>query len=301
MFRLSSVQRRCPNTSQCFLILRANRRTRRSIADEQLPGQRPLAIAPTFAHAVQLQRDRHYRDVHGQFFVEGVRSFVAAVDQGATIDALLYSERRDQEPLARKLVRRLKRAGVPFARVSPEQFRSVSRAERASGVAAVVRQQVRDLAHVAPGDGPCWVVLTHVRTPGNLGTLVRTAAAVGAAGFILLGQSVDPFDPAVVRASMGALFQQSFVRASMAQLRDWAQQHHLQVVGASPDGTVAFDQLHYTHPTLLLLGEERRGLSAEQRALCQQLVRIPMAAGVDSLNVGVAGSLLLYAIVRGVS
>jgi len=80
------------------------------------------------------------------------------------------------------------------------------------------------------------------------------------AGFIFLGQSVDPFDPAVVRASMGALFQQAFVRASMAQLRDWAQQHHLQVVGASPDGTVAFDQLRYTHPTLLLLGEERRGL-----------------------------------------
>ena len=269
------------------------------MADEQLPGQRSLAIAPTLAHVADLQRDRRYRDAHGQFFVEGVRTFVAAVDQGASVDMLLYSERLLIAPLARKLVRQLKRAGVPFARVSPEQFRAVSRAERVSGVSAVVRQQVRYLAHVTPGDGPCWVVLTHVRTPGNLGTLIRTAAAVGATGFILLGNSVDPFDPAVVRASMGALFQQTFVRASTAQLRDWADQHHLQVVGASPDGTVAYDQLRYTPPTLLLLGEERSGLSAEQRALCQQIVRIPMVAGVDSLNLGVAGSLLLYAIVRG--
>jgi len=261
--------------------------------------QRPIPIAPTLAHAARLQRDRRYRDTHDQFFVEGVRNFVTAVDHGCTVDALLYSERLLTSPVACKLVRRLKRAGVQFARVSPEQFRSVSHAERASGVAAVLRQNIQDLAHVPPGDSPCWVVLSHVRAPGNLGTLIRTAAAVGAAGFILLGNSVDPFDTAVVRASMGALVRQAFVRASIEQLRDWASQHQLQVIGASPDGTLAYDQLRYTHPTLLLLGEERGGLSAEQRTICRQIVRIPMVAGADSLNLGVAGSLLLYAIVRG--
>jgi TrmH family RNA methyltransferase len=269
------------------------------MADEHFPGQRPLLIAPMLAHAALLQRDRRYRDAHGQFFIEGVRNFVAAVDHCSTVDVLLYSERLLTSPVARKLVRRLKRASVPFARVSPEQFRTFSRAERASGVAAVLHQNIQSLAHIPPGESPCWVVLSHVRAPGNLGTLIRTAAAVGAAGFILLGHSVDPFDPPVVRASMGALFQQAFVRASIAQLRRWAEQHRLLVVGASPDATVAYDQLRYTHPTLLLLGEERSGLSSEQRALCQQIVRIPMVAGTDSLNLGVAGSLLLYAIARG--
>jgi TrmH family RNA methyltransferase len=269
------------------------------MADEQLPGQRPLAITPTLAHAARLQHDRRYRDAHDQFFVEGVRSFVAAVDSGCTIDALLYSERLLTSPVARKLVRRLKRAGVPFARVSPEQFRTVSHAERASGVAAVLRQSLQNLAYVGPGNSPCWVVLSHVRALGNFGTLIRTSAAVGAAGFILQGSSVDPFDPAVVRASMGALFKQAFIRTSIAQLREWAHRHRLQVVGASPDGPLAYDQVRYTHPTLLLLGEERSGLSAEQRALCQEIVCIPMVAGADSLNLGVAGSLLLYAIVRG--
>ena len=268
------------------------------MAGEDPTGHRPLAVAPTLTQIERLQRDRQYRDTHGLFFVEGVRNFVAAIDHGCTVDTLLYSERLLTSPLARKLVRRLKRASVPFARVSPEQFRTVSRAERASGVGAILRQHIRDLRHLMPGDHPCWVVLNQVRAPGNFGTLVRTSAAIGAAGFILLGGSIDPFDPAVVRASMGALFQQVLVRASTEQLRHWVQRHSLLVVGASPDGTVAYDHVRYSRPTVLVLGEERRGLSDDQRALCQQIVRIPMLADADSLNLAVAGSLLMYEVVR---
>ena len=267
------------------------------MAGEETPGQRPLALAPTLAHIARLQRDRRYRDTHGCFFVEGVRNFISTVDSGCTVEALLYSERLLTSPIARKLVRRLKRAGIPFARVSPEQFRPVSRTERASGVGVVLRQNLQALARVAPGDGPCWVVLSQVRAPGNFGTLVRTSAAIGAAGFILLGDSIDPFEPVVVRASMGAHFRQTFARASLEELRRWVDQYQLLVVGASPDGTVPYDQVRYTRPTVLILGEERSGLSVHQRALCREIVRIPMVAGADSLNLGVAGSLLMYAVV----
>jgi RNA methyltransferase, TrmH family len=266
------------------------------MAGEETPGQHPLALAPTLAHIARLQRDRRYRDTHGHFFVEGVRNFVSAVDHGCTVEALLYSERLLTSPIARKLVRGLKRAGIPFARVSPEQFRTVSRAERASGVGAVLRQNVQDLAHVAPGDGPCWVVLSQVQAPGNFGTLVRTSAAIGAAGFILLGGSIDPFEPVVVRASMGALFRQTFARASLEDLRQWLHKYQLLVVGASPDGAVPYDQVRYTRPAVLVLGEERSGLSQDQRALCREIVHIPMVDGADSLNLGVAGSLLMYAV-----
>lgn len=268
------------------------------MAGEHTTGHRPLEIASTLALIEQLQGDRRARDAHRLFFVEGVRNFVTAVDHNCAVDTVVYSERLLTSPLARKLVRRLKRAGIPFARVSPEQFRAISRADRASGVGAILRQRVEDLRYVLPGDHLCWVALSHVRSPGNFGSLVRTAAATGAAGFILLGNSVDPFDPTVVRATMGALFQQTLVRADAEQLRRWAQQHHLQVIGAAPDGTLEYDQVRYTRPTVLVLGEERRGLSAEQRALCQQIVRIPMIPGTDSLNLAVAGSLLLYEIFR---
>jgi TrmH family RNA methyltransferase len=140
--------------------------------------------------------------------------------------------------------------------------------------------------------------VSQIRSAGNLGSLLRSSAAAGGAGLILLGKGIDPYDPAIVRGSMGAIFRQTIVRASVAELADWVQRHRLQVVGASPDGELAYHHARYGIPTVLLLGEERRGLDCDQRRLCTHLVRIPMAGGVDSLNVAVAGSLLLYEIRR---
>ena len=266
--------------------------------DEAGTAFRQLEIAPTLATIERLQQDRRYRDTRGLFFVEGIRNFVEAVDHRFSVDALLYSEKLLISPIARKLVRRLKRAGVPFARVSPEQFREVSKTERASGVGAILRQRVQKLEQVKHGDHLCWTALSHVRSPGNFGTLIRTSAATGAAGFILLGDSIDPFDPTVVRASMGALFKQTLVRTSAEQLRRWVRLHNTQVIGSSPDGTEDYDQVRYTRPAVLMLGGERKGLTEEQRSICHHIVRIPRLEGMDSLNVAVAGSLLMYEVFR---
>ena len=143
-----------------------------------------------------------------------------------------------------------------------------------------------------------FAVLSQVRSPGNLGSLLRTSAAIGAGGFILLGQQIDPYEPGLVRATMGALFKQTLVRTNIEHFRRWIQTHRPAVIGASPDGVVEYDQVRYTRPTVLLLGHERSGLTAEQRALCEQIVRIPMVGDTDSLNLAVAGSLLLYAVFR---
>ncbi|HKX32412.1 MAG TPA: RNA methyltransferase [Blastocatellia bacterium] len=266
--------------------------------DENRADYRPLEIAPTLARVRKLQGGRGDRDRHRLFFIEGVRNFVEAVDQGFSIETLLYSEKLLIAPLARKFVRRLKRAGVPFARASPEEFRSISRAERASGIAAILRQRTRTLEQIQPDQCFCWVALSHVQSPGNFGSLLRTSAAIGAAGFILLGDQIDPYEPAVVRASMGALFKQTLVRTDAERFRHWIQTHRLAVVGASPDGLVEYDQVGYSRPTVLLLGHERSGLTDEQRSLCQHLVRIPMVPRTDSLNLAVAGSLFLYAVFR---
>jgi RNA methyltransferase, TrmH family len=259
---------------------------------------RQLEIAPTMATIERLQHDRGYRDLRGLFFIEGIRNFVAALDDRFSVDTLLYSEKLLTNPLARKLVRRLKRAGVPFARVTPEQFRRVSKTERASGVAAVLRQRIQSLDQIKLADHGCWTALSHVRSPGNFGTLMRTSAAVGAAGFILLGDSIDPYDPAVVRATMGALFKQTLVRTTAEQLLRWVRMTNIQVIGASPDGAEDYRQVSYTRPALLMLGGERKGLTDEQRSMCTRLVRIPMVEGTDSLNVAVAGSLLMYEVFR---
>lgn len=263
--------------------------------------QRQLEFAPVLAKVRKLQCERRYRDGNGLFFAEGIRNFVEAFDHNFSFETLIYSEKLLISPIARKLVRRLKRNGVPFARVTPEQFRLVSKTERASGVAAIFRQQIRKLEQVKPDRHICWTVLSHIRSAGNLGTLLRTSSAIGAGGFILIGDDIDPFDPNVVRATMGAIFKQTIVRTNLKQFQNWIKSRKLQVVGASPTGSIDYDKVCYNLPTILFLGNERSGLTSDEQTICEHLVRIPMIEGTDSLNVAVAGSLLLYEIFRSTS
>ncbi len=227
-----------------------------------------------------------------------MRNVVHAVESGFHIETLVYSEKLLIVPIARKLVRDRCRSGTPTLQVSPEAFRQVSATPRASGVGAVVAQRWSPLHGASPRAGLCWVVLEAVRSEGNLGSLIRTSEAIGGAGFILLGPRIDPFAPAVVRASMGALFRQTLIRTNDRSLRNWVRRHRCRVIGASPDGSADLHRFDYPRPTILVLGEERQGLSPLQRDLCSDLVRIPMVGVADSLNFAVAGSLLLYEVYR---
>ena len=262
---------------------------------------RQLEATPTLTRIRKLQSDRRYRDQQRLFFIEGVRNFVQAVDQRFPIETLLYSEKLLTAPLARKFVLRLKRAGVPFVRLSPEAFRSISHAQHASGVAAILHQPIKTLEEIQVERLSCWTVLGQVQSLGNFGSLLRTSAAIGATGFILLGHQIDPYEPVVVRATMGTLFKQTIVRTNVELFRQWIERNDLAVIGASPDGEVEYDQVQYSRPTFLLLGNERSGLTDQQRSLCETIVRIPMVDGTDSLNLAVAGSLLLYAANRSKS
>lgn len=246
----------------------------------------------------RLQQQRAHRDRHKTFFVEGVRNCIQALDRDFSITTLLYSEKLLTVPPARQRVRRARRAGVPTRKLTPEQFRSISTAEKASGIGAIVSQHWSRLKDVTPDLGLCWVVLETVRSPGNFGTLIRTSEAVGGAGFILLGTRIDPFDPNVVRASMGSVFKQRFIRTSHLGLRKWIQQHRPQVVGASPQGRSHLHHYQFSPATLVVLGDERKGLTSEQACLCDRLVNIPMVGDTDSLNLAVAGSLMLYEVLR---
>lgn len=259
---------------------------------------RQLEFAPVLSKVKKLQSDRRYRDSKGLFFAEGIRNFVEAVDNNFSIETIIYSEKLLISPLARKLVRRLKREGIPFARVTPEQFRNLSQTERASGIAAIYRQHIQKLDQIKSINQLGWTVLSEIRSSGNIGTLIRTSAATGANGFILIGDSIDPFEPNVVRATMGAIFKQAIVRTDSKTFLHWVKSNKLQVVGASPNGSIDYDKVSYSNPTILMLGNERKGLSAAEQLICQKLVRIPMVEGIDSLNVAVAGSLLLYQIFR---
>lgn len=263
--------------------------------------QTELDLEATLAQARQLHQNRAARDASKLFFIEGVRNFIRASDSRFELVKIVYSEKLLTAPIARKLVRQYRRDGVPTLNISPERFRQISHTERASGIAAIVKQRWSKLAQISPDNGLCWIVLETVRSPGNLGTLIRTAEAVGGAGLILLGNSIDPFDPDIIRASMTGLFGQQLVRTNGERLGDWLRQHHCQAIGAAPDGSIDLHRFQYPRSTVLCLGDERQGLTSQQRDLCHHLVRIPMVGAADSLNLGVAGSLFLYELYRSAS
>jgi len=138
------------------------------------------------------------------------------------------------------------------------------------------------------------VALDGVQYPGNLGTVLRTAEAVGAEGIVLLDRTADPYDPLAVRASLGALFALPLARADFADLVDWARQHGARLVGTSPRAAIDYRAARYARPLVLVLGGERSGLAPARLDACDEVVRIPMSGRGDSLNLAVAAGLLLY-------
>ncbi|MGH2355692.1 MAG: TrmH family RNA methyltransferase, partial [Chloroflexota bacterium] len=220
---------------------------------------------------------RKERERTGLCFVEGVRLVAEAAGSDTEIESLIVAPDLLASELGWQLAIQQRRAGVPYRECSAEAFRSISLRESPQGIGAVVRQRWTTLAQFQPADGPGWVALDGVRDPGNLGTILRTCDAAGSAGVILLGHTADPYDPVAVRASMGAGFALRLARASFAELLEWQHQQGYALVGTSGSAPMDYRAAVYRPPVVLLMGNERSGLSAEQQAQCDLMVRIPMA------------------------
>jgi TrmH family RNA methyltransferase len=146
--------------------------------------------------------------------------------------------------------------------------------------------------------GSLWVALEAVRDPGNLGTIIRTANAVGADGIILIGHTVDPYARESVRATMGSVFNVPLVRLTGEEFLTWVSRHPGDVIGTHLEAREDFRAARYRAPAVLLMGSEGPGLSAELARACSRLVKIPMSGKLDSLNLAVATGLMLYEIRR---
>jgi RNA methyltransferase, TrmH family len=153
----------------------------------------------------------------------------------------------------------------------------------------------RFLAEISPLG--VWVALEDMRDPGNLGTIIRTADAVGASGVVLLGQSCDPYSRECVRASTGSVFGVSLVRMETPTFIVVCNSWKGDIVGTHLTATEDFKR-NYSPSTLLVMGSERHGLSEELAEACKTLVCIPMRGSAESLNVATATALMLYEIQR---
>ncbi|MDW3845449.1 rRNA methyltransferase [Micromonospora sp. BRA006-A] len=250
-----------------------------------------------------LLTNRTKRQRSGEFLVQGVRPITVALEQGWEIRALLHP---DRQPLSRWCRDLLDRADARRVALAPELMRELSgKEEESPELLAVVAQPADDLARIPVGPAMLVVVFDRPKTPGNIGTLVRSADAFGASGVIITGHAADPYDPKAVRASTGSLFAVPVVRvASHRDVLDWVTavradgRPQVQIIGTDEHGDVDVAEHDLTGPTLLLIGNETHGLSKGWQEASDRTVRIPIVGAASSLNAAAAGTVALYEAAR---
>ena len=247
--------------------------------------------------------NRNKRQRNGEFLVQGVRPITMAIRFGWEVRELLVNmdvhlSAWAQETLDSARAEQVAVAGELIAELG-------GKAEAVPELLAIVGMPADDLNRIPAGPGMLAVVFDRPTTPGNIGTLIRSADAFGAGGVIVTGHAADVYDPKAVRASTGSLFSVPSVRvASHRLVLDWVAGLHdqgiaVQVVGTDEKGDLDAAGYDFTQPTLLLIGNETTGLSSAWREACDHLLRIPMAAtAASSLNAATAASVVLYESIR---
>ncbi len=261
----------------------------------------PLITSPTNPKIKQARalRQRKEREATGLFLVEGLFHVGEALAAGAGIEYLCYAPDLLDSDFARQLIERASASGLTCYATTAGILASLAEKDHPPGLIAVARQRRVGLAALQPQNFAWGVAVVAPQDPGNVGTILRTIDAVGADGLILLESSVDPYHPTAVRASLGSIFWRPIVSASFAEWAQWARQHGYHVYGTSAHARVDYREVAaYERPLVVLLGSEREGLSAEQAAVCDQLVRLPMHGHVTSLNLAVAAGIMLYAVLE---
>lgn len=246
--------------------------------------------------AIRKLEVKKYRVASGEFFIEGLRIVGEAVQTGAPIQSLVIAPDLLVSEFGQSLLTHPAVRDVEKIEVSAEIYEKLAHKDGPQGIGAVVRQNWRSLKQLNINRGDLWVALDRVGDPGNLGTIMRTADAVGCQGLILLGPSTDPHAPTAVKASMGSIFSLGLVQSDWMTFRRWQLENGIMLVGTSDRAATDYQSVRYHRPLVLLMGSERHGLTMEILDACEKLVRIPMAGRADSLNLSVATAIVLYEI-----
>ena len=223
--------------------------------------------------------------------LEALAASVAVVEAAA-------SPRAEATPHGALALGRLREHGVPVRRMTADLLASLSETETSPGLLALARRPSFDEARLFRAT-PLVLVVEGVQNPGNLGGLLRTAEAAGATGALLAAGSADPFSWKALRGSMGSAFRVPHrAGLSIDEALDAVQARGLAVFATAADGESRYDEADLRGPLALVVGSEGRGLSPAVRARAAARLRVPLAAPVESLNVGVAAALVLFEAAR---
>lgn len=242
-------------------------------------------------------RRRKSREKQALFVAEGVRAVEELLDSPVAVKGVLVAPQLDGAQRGALLRERLSRTGVATVMVNEAEFRSAAETESPQGVLAIAEIPVFSLDELAGRESLRLLVLDGVQDPGNVGTILRTAEALGVDATVALPGTVDLWNAKVVRGAMGASFRHATLHRSLDELREFITRNGVELWGADMAG----DPLGSAAPPpklALAVGNEGAGLSSSVREHVTRFVSLPIAGSVESLNVAVATGILLFQLRR---
>ncbi len=257
---------------------------------------------------LSLARDlkrRRARERRGLFIAEGIRAVEELAASGLDVRGALVTATIDDDPRGAALRAALDARGVALETVDDAELASAADTDAPQGILAIAAVPRRSLdSDVRPGSG-LLLLLDGLQDPGNVGTILRTAAAFRTSATLALPGTVDLWNAKVVRSAMGALFHYPALPCTWDAFDAFRSRHAIALWGADPRGTAlspalaAYDARGARRDQIaLVVGNEGAGLSAHAHSRVDQLVGLPIASGVESLNAAVAAGIFLYELTR---
>jgi TrmH family RNA methyltransferase len=237
---------------------------------------------------------RAHRREEGAFLLEGNRALADAIDAGAPIQELFVAAELAHEPI----VEQARGSGAQVHVVGWSIVKAISDSVTPQGMVGVVVSPLRELTDLELRSGTL-VVLAGVSDPGNVGTLIRTAAAADADGVILTEGSADPLNPKTARSSAAALFAVTLVAdVTIPAALERAKALGYSLLGTDSAASGSIYDVDLSGPIAVVLGNESWGLGGDEKRLLDQVLTIPMPGSIESLNVATAGSIVIFESLR---
>jgi RNA methyltransferase, TrmH family len=243
-------------------------------------------------------RDRRGRKQQRRIIIDGRREVIRALQAGLQPLELFVHEAHVSIPAITAIAEMLDPRVLRPALVAPAVFEKVAFGDRSEGIVLVAAAPQRRLVDLQLPTNPLVCVLERVEKPGNLGAVVRTADACGAAAVMVADGSTDIYNPNAIRASLGTIFLVPVVTDSSVAIRDYLQAAGCAIFAARVDGAVDYSHADYRGSCALIFGSEAEGLSDTWSGQAVTGVSLPMLGAADSLNVSVAAAVLCYEALR---
>ncbi|HZK33633.1 MAG TPA: RNA methyltransferase [Tissierellaceae bacterium] len=238
------------------------------------------------------------RQKHNSFIVEGIKIIEEAIENDYPIKHIVYTDYLLENEEGKALFSKIEKLNN-LVNVPENIFKEISDTENPQGIIGITNIVPRDIKEIYDLENKRLLFLDGLQDPGNMGTIIRTADAFSMGGIIIREGSVDPYNPKVIRATMGSIFRVPlYFTDGIEELKN-LKSKGVNIYSTSLDGSIAIYKADFMEEFILSIGNESRGVSKEVLSLSNKLIKIPMTGKTESLNAAVAASIIMYEAMKG--